>query len=91
MTSPKHFLLRLAALHLPTSHDAGHGVLRKRDRQLSLYDIAATIARRQIVTGDVRKDLRRPRFSFFRFNCQTAIPDALNLPQKRTCPADLQY
>ncbi len=37
--------------------------LSKRDRQLSLYDLPQ---------GQVRKDFRRPRFSFFRFNCQTA-------------------
>lgn len=37
--------------------------LSKRDRQLSLYDLSQ---------GQVRKDFRRPRFSFFRFNCQTA-------------------
>jgi len=38
-------------------------VFEIRDRQLSLYDLPQ---------GQVRKDFRRPRFSFFRFNCQTA-------------------
>ncbi|WP_208326066.1 MULTISPECIES: hypothetical protein, partial [unclassified Methylosinus] len=25
---------------------------------------------------DIRKDIRRPRFSFFRFDCQTAVDHA---------------
>ena len=40
-------------------------MFRKRDRQSVSIDSPPE-------EGHVRKDIRRPRFSFFRFNCQTA-------------------
>ena len=51
--------------HSLTSHDVAMVYSDKRDSQ--------SISRWHLHKGDTRKDIRRPRFSFFRFKCQTAV------------------
>ena len=65
LTSPKHTRFRLTAIAVVYLENVTVSCL-------FLTFPFRTAAKPSIETGDIRKDLRRPRFSFFRFNCQTA-------------------
>ena len=64
-TSPKHTRFRLTTNAVVYLENVTVSCL------FTTFPFRST--RRQIIeTRDIRKDFRRPRFSFFRFNCQTA-------------------
>lgn len=65
LTSPKHTRFRLTAIAVVYLENVTVSCL------FTTFP-PRTAARLPMATGDIRKDIRRPRFSFFRFNCQTA-------------------
>lgn len=65
LTSPKHTRFRLTAIAVVYLENVTVSCL------FTTFP-SRTAARLPMATGDIRKDIRRPRFSFFRFNCQTA-------------------
>ena len=70
LTSPKHTRFRLTAIAVVYLENVTVSCL------FTTFP-PGTAARLPAATGDIRKDIRRPRFSFFRFNCQTAcLPPA---------------